>query len=401
MEQFHFTNARLQKITNTTGKDELYKDTGQKGLVLRVTKADTKIFRLHAWNKAKRKMTWIVIGHYPDVRINDARAIVSEHLLDLLHGIDVAERIKLNRDEQTLDDLFIVWLNEHAKVNNKRWDQDKRRYDLYIGPHLGSMTISEITPDVIRRWQSILAKQKKQRGNTHEKPLQFLSKAMIHRNLIVLSSVFSKAAPDLSNPCFELRKYKPEKRTIFLKSDELASFFLALGHPETPEYLRDYLLLSLYTGARKSNVLSMRWDQIDLNLKLWMIPANEMKNSEPMIIPLLEQLIVILQRKKRTSSSIFVLPSPRQSSSGHLAEPKKSWKSLLKRAGLPGTYRLHDLRRTMGSWQAITGSSTKIIGASLGHRSESATAHYAHLTIEPVRAAMQKAADAMDEQKDL
>jgi len=41
----------------------------------------------------------IVIGHYPDVRINDARAIVSEHLQDLLHGIDVAERIKLNRDE--------------------------------------------------------------------------------------------------------------------------------------------------------------------------------------------------------------------------------------------------------------------------------------------------------------
>ncbi len=130
MEQFHFTNARLQKITNTTGKYELYKDTGQKGLVLRVTKAGTKIFRLHAWNRLKRKMIWLVIGHYPAVKINDARAIASEHLQDLLHGIDVTERIKMNRAEQTLDDLFFVWLSDYAKVNNKRWDQDKRRYEL-------------------------------------------------------------------------------------------------------------------------------------------------------------------------------------------------------------------------------------------------------------------------------
>ncbi len=145
----------------------------------------------------------------------------------------------------------------------------------------------------------------------------------------------------------------------------------------------------------------MRWEHIDLELKLWIIPSDETKNTEPMVIPLLDQAADILQIRKKAISGVFVFPSPRQSKTGHFAEPKRAWKSLLKRAGLAETYRLPDLRRTMGSWQAITGTSTKIIGASLGHKSEAATAHYAHLTIEPVRAAMQRAADAMDSQKSL
>lgn len=261
------------------------------------------------------------------------------------------------------------------------------------------MKLSEITPEVIRQWQSILAKQKKQRINQYKKADEYLSKALIHRALIVLSSFFGKAAPQMPNPCSEIKKYKPEIRTTFLKSEELKSFFIALEHPETPEYLKDYLLLSLYTGARKSNVLAMRWEQIDLNLKLWMISATETKNTEPMVVPLLDQAIEVLKRRKKIATSVYVFPTPRQSKTGHLVEPKKAWKSLLKRAKLPETYRLHDLRRTMGSWQAITGSSTKIIGASLGHKSEQATSHYAHLTVDPVRAAMQRAADAMDEHK--
>ena len=168
----------------------------------------------------------------------------------------------------------------------------------------------------------------------------------------------------------------------------------------TPEYLRDYLLLSLYTGARKSNLLAMRWEHIDLSMKLWIIPGNEMKNEEPHVVPLLEQAVEILERRKKMSSPIWVFPTVRKSETGHFAEPKKSWKNLLNRAGLPEDFRLHDLRRTMGSWQAITGTSTRIIGASLGHKSEQATAHYAHLVIDPVRLAMQKAADAMDKHKE-
>jgi integrase len=396
MNEFKFTNARLNNLQNTTGKDEEYKDTEQKSLLLRLTPAGNKIFRLKAWNKRKQAMTQMVIGHYPAISIATARGVVTDHLRDMAHGVDVAERARLDRAEQTLDDIFQVWLEEHAKQSCKRWDQEVRRYELYIKPHLGTMKHSDISPDVVRGWQNTLSKQKKQRGNE-----ALLSKGVIHRAFIVLSSVFGKAAPQIQNPCSQVKKYKPTTRTTFLKSSELQRFFEALHHQETPEYLKDYLSISLYTGARRSNVLAMRWNHIDLNLKLWMIPGDEMKNTEPMVIPLLDQALEILKCRRQQASSVFVFPSPKNSKTGHFVEPKKAWKSLLKRAGLQDSFRLHDLRRTMGSWQAITGTSTKIIGASLGHKSEQATKHYAHLTIEPVRAAMQRAADAMDSQKTL
>jgi integrase len=396
MKDFKFTDVRLRKLQNTTGKDAEYRDSEQKGLLLRLTPAGNKIFRLRAWNRHKQAMTQMVIGHYPAISLSTARAIASEHLRDMAHGIDVAERARLDRAEQTLDDIFQVWLEEHAKQSCKRWDQELRRYELYIKPHLGKMKLSDISPDVVRGWQNTLSKQKKQRGTE-----ALLSKGVIRRAFAVVSSIFGRVVPHMQNPCSQAKTYKPTTRTSFLQSSELQRFFEALNHQETPGYLKDYLSISLYTGARRANVLAMRWNHIDLNLKLWMIPGGEMKNTEPMIIPLLDQAVEILKRRKQEASSVFVFPSPRMSKTGHFVEPKKAWKSLLKRAGLQDSYRLHDLRRTMGSWQAITGTSTKIIGASLGHKSEQATKHYAHLTIEPVRAAMQRAADAMDSQKTL
>lgn len=396
MNAFNFTDARIRKLTNTAGKDEEYSDAGQKGLILRLTIAGNKIFRLKAWNRRKRVMLQMVIGRYPAVSITSARDIAAQHLQDLAHGVDIAERLRQERTEQILDDVFKIWLEEHAKENCKRWEQEQRRYELYIQPHLGKMKLSNISPDVIRQWQTSLTKQKKQRGNG-----DLLSKGVVRRAFALLSSVFSKAAPQMQNPCSQVKNYKAVTRINFLKSSELKLFYEALTHPDTPDYLKDYLLISLYTGARRKNVLTMRWNHLDLNLKLWMIPGDEMKNTEPMIIPLLDQVVEILQKRKKVASSVFVFPSPRNSKTGHFVEPKKAWKSLLSRAGLSENFRLHDLRRTMGSWQAITGTSTKIIGASLGHKSEQATKHYAHLTIEPVRAAMQKAANAMDDQKSI
>lgn len=74
-----------------------------------------------------------------------------------------------------------------------------------------------------------------------------------------------------------------------------------------------------------------------------------------MQVPIIEQLRELLLKIKQNSNSPWVLPSE-QSASGHLEEPKRAWKSLLKRADIDNL-RLHDLRRTMGSYQAITGAS--------------------------------------------
>ena len=79
---------------------------------------------------------------------------------------------------------------------------------------------------------------------------------------------------------------------------------------------------------------------------------------------------------------------------GHLVEPKTPWGHVVKRAKL-NDCRMHDLRRTLGSWQAAGGASLLIIGKSLGHRSESATRIYARLATGPVPESVEKATVAM------
>ena len=77
-----------------------------------------------------------------------------------------------------------------------------------------------------------------------------------------------------------------------------------------------------------------------------------------------------------------------------MAEPKVAWKKVLEAAGIENL-RLHDLRRTLGSWQARQGASLQVIGKSLGHRSQAATAIYSRLHIDPIRESVQSATTAM------
>ncbi len=399
-KKFRFTHTSLLKLKNTSGKTEEYKDTEQKGFRIRLSPKNKITYRIKTWNRNKKKTEQIVIGYFPETSPSIAREDALDFINNINKGIDIAGQRRQKREEQTLDDIFRIWLEDYSKEKEHRWKQEKSRYDLYIRPHLGKKKLSEISPELLNLWKRKLRRQKKQRGDG------FISKSTIQRAVIVLSSIFSNMAKQLPNPCRDIDHYYPKPRQEFLKPGQLTPFYEALNHPDTPTYLKDYLLLSLYTGQRRSNVLAMKWNQIDLDLKIWVIPSEETKNDEPLVVPILDQAHSILARRKETANSkkkptsAFVFPSPRKSKTGHLVEPKRAWKSLLKRAGLSSTYRLHDIRRTMGSWQAITGSSTRLIGESLGHKSEKSTAHYNHLILDPVRGSMQKAADEMDKYKE-
>jgi integrase len=171
----------------------------------------------------------------------------------------------------------------------------------------------------------------------------------------------------------------------------LPSFFRALAKEEN-ETLRDYVLLSLFTGARQANVLGMKWEEIDFRGGVWHIP--ETKNGTPHLIPLTSESMAILRRRKDQANTLdeFVLATTNKL--GHLSHPKTGWKRILKRAGIKNL-RMHDLRRTLGSWQAATGASLTVIGKTLNHKSPTSTAIYARLTLEPVRTAVDTATKAI------
>jgi integrase len=232
----------------------------------------------------------------------------------------------------------------------------------------------------------------KQRGEGN------ISGTTANRALTLLSTVFNHMLPDIPNPCKGIKKFKEQSRDRFLQPEELKRFFDALKSPGTSDTLRSYILLSLFTGARRSNVMAMKWNCIDLKQKIWTIHGPETKNLEPLSVPLVDQAIEILKDIKKSANSIFVFPGTGKT--GHLVEPKKAWRTLIAIAGL-SDIRLHDLRRTLGSYQTIGGTSLTIVGKTLGHKSTQATQVYARLNLDPVRKSMEEAVNKMTSTKDL
>lgn len=383
-----FTVKRLDKYTNNTTKDIEYKDNDQKGLLLRVSTNGTKTFRFKAWDRRRQKTVQIILGRYPDISITEARAKAAAALNDINQGVDIQAARRLPSKEDTFDALFLRWLNSYAKAEKKTWPEDKSRYELYIKGHLGDKPYREISSEDILKWRAKLTKQPKQEGRGKGT----ISTTTINRAYAIVSTVYNRCAPTIPNPCKGVKKYSEEARDRFLHPDEVERLFEALDHEETPEYVADYVKLFLATGARRSNVLGMKWADIDFAFNRWVIGASESKNKSVMVVPLLEPALEILSRRKQTLTSEYVFPSmgtgDNPGKTGHLVEPKKGWKSLLKRAGLEESIRLHDLRRTMGSYQAISGSSLKIVGDTLGHKSIQATEVYARLSDEAKRKSM-------------
>lgn len=192
------------------------------------------------------------------------------------------------------------------------------------------------------------------------------------------------------NPATGIKKFAEKSRDRFMNGDEIQRFFTELSK-EPNENFRNYILLSLFLGQRRNNILSMRWEHVDLKNGFVYFP--ETKNGESVQIPLTTQAVNLLIQMADGRDSEWLLPSS-TSASGHYEEPKKAWHNLLRRAGIENL-RLHDLRRTVGSYQAIAGSSLHVIGKSLGHKSPLATQVYARLSADPVRESLQKGTDKM------
>ena len=394
--QFKFTDARLTRLQPDRVKRLYFNDTVQPGLRIQLTPKGVITFQFQKWSSALKKVQTKTLGKYGanGIGIDTARNLAAQCMADIVNGKDIVQAAMDRREEGTFGDLFYSWLKE-AKVRKRTWETDVRRYELYIKKPFGKRSITWFTEERVRRWHSSLNGGKSQRGGGQVK----LGVHTANRCLALVSTVFNKQLPESPNPTVKVKPFKENSRTRFLQPDEMGRFFDALDAPETPEYLRDFVYLSLFTGARRGNIGGMQWNDISLKLRIWAIRAEDSKNKEPMVIPLSDDAIGILERRRKGASSVFVFPV-KKGKTGHLQAPRKSWTALLKRAEISNLH-FHDLRRSMGSYMAINGTSTAIIGKGLGHRDKKATQVYERLNLAPVRKSMDDAIRLMKAGREL
>lgn len=417
--RFRFTKARLGELTLPDGtRQRFFYDDTTRGLCISVTRAGTKTF--YVLRKFKGRPERVQIGRFPETTIAQARGRAGKINSQFDAGSNANEIKRHERGELTLQDLYEIYMQRHARVYNRRPDLSEDNYRRYIS-HWANRKLSSITKLDVQRWHSNTGRERGQR--TANNALS-LFRAMFNR--AIDWDLFEGV-----NPAQGTRKFKDVSRDRFLMPEELKRFLGALSI-ETNVTYKDLFLLLLLTGARKSNVLAMRWTDIDLDGRVWTIPQT--KTGEPQTLPLSPHVTDVLrgrakafacesgnvvplkgsigesnddvepmttvrftgkaseQRRTLLLQSPYVFPGPGRT--GHIRDPKKAWYRLLKRAEIKD-FRIHDLRRTHGSYLAATGANQFLISRALGHKDIATTAIYARLDIDPIRAATTRATEVM------
>ena len=434
-EPVNFTVAAIEALTPPASGRLEVKDTKAPGLYLRVTSTGVKSFSFVGRAKGSSRVERVTLGKYPAVRPEEARRRAMEIAGQLAGGKSVASAERQRRGELNVEELkaeYARYLHQTAK----RPDTFEAMYRLYIKPAFGTRKLSEVRATDVERWfhalpeqvlkakaaqaaerqanreqrrKEVAARQQVRRHGPDPKPAQpaapnrkVTGQRTANAAIEALRSMFNWAMkPKYGlfqgvNPASGHKLFPKVQRERFLQPSELGPFFEALAQ-EPNIAVRDCILTKLLTGARRSNVHQMRWADVDLGRAEWRIPGEKTKNGDAQTVPLVDEALSLLKSRKETATSEYVFPaSSSLSKLGYVNTTAKAWKRVLQRANLVDIVE-HDLRRTLGSWQARTGASLILIGKSLNHRDSKSTQIYARLDTDPVRQSVTRATSAMFE----
>lgn len=302
-----------------------------------------------------------------------------------------------DRGALTFGEVLEDYIARHLTVNAKNPTRAEKVARWQVKRYIASWKerkLASITPDDIEALRDDIVKRGAAKGPRREKGEPGQTSA--NRLLGLIRTLFNWAINAQgwkgTNPTRKKFFPKSKRRKRYVQRDEMSPLFKALRTEENLD-LRDFVYLALFTGARRGDIVAMRWEQLSRtvdNKWQWLIPNP--KNEESYVVPLMPEAVAILKNRRQLVTGEWVFPS--SSKSGHVGDFKKAWKRLLVRAQITNL-RVHDLRRTLGSWQAGAGVSLHIIGRTLGHESEEATQVYSEVDVSSIRGAINVATRAM------
>jgi len=358
------------------------------GFGLKVTPSGRKVYFIQYRVGGRSGRTRrVMIGPHGVKTPEQARMEAKRLLGDVAAGRDPAAERRSAAEVPTLGRLLDQFLIDHvdAKLRSSTAGEYRRLARLYIDARLRRRAITDVErADVAKLHLSL-----------KDKPYQ------ANRTLALLSKFFNWCEKhgyrgQGSNPCRHLEKYPEDSRERFLSPAELARLgevLEARQDNESPFVIGALRLLAL-TGARLSEVLTLRWDYVDFDQGCLRLPMSKTRKKVIYINP---PALEVLNGLPRLERNPFVIAGERPGA--HLVNLQKPWRRIRREAGLDDV-RIHDLRHSYASVAAASGQSLIVIGALLGHTQPQTTSRYAHLAADPLRAASDsvagRIADAMN-----
>ncbi len=238
---------------------------------------------------------------------------------------------------------------------------------------IGNYTLADVTPALIAEQRETLAT-----GTTARHKQR--ASATVNRYLAALSHLFTIAVKEWgwieANPLQKVTKMKePRGRVRFLSEDERRNLLTACQNSEN-KWLYLIVVLALSTGARRMEILGLRWEDVDLNRGI--VTLHETKNGERRILPITGHALALLKEhaKIRSLNTDLVFPGKNLRNPMDVRTP---WETALRKAGITD-FRFHDLRHSAASYLAMNGASLAEIAEVLGHKTLQMVKRYAHLS---------------------
>jgi len=258
-----------------------------------------------------------------------------------------------------------------SKKPNSQKDQKKQLQ--WWADAIGYLSLADVTPAVIAEQRDKLAQGKTPKGNDR-------TPATVNRYLAVLSHLFTLSVKEwgwaYENTVLKVTRLKePRGRVRFLSDDERARLLDECKKSEST-YLYTIVVLALSTGARKMEILCLKWTNIDFARGV--ITLQETKNGEVRVLPLTHLALELIKQhaKVRTLHCDFVFPAHSLKKSIDITTP---WETALRRAEIKD-FRFHDLRHSAASYLAMNGASLAEIAEILGHKTLKMVKRYSHLS---------------------
>lgn len=272
----------------------------------------------------------------------------------------------------TLEGAIDRYLEE--VLPTKRSQACPRGYLLWWRGQLGTLPLSDVTPSRISECLTKLAATTTKRGP--------MKGSTVNRYFAALSSVLGRCVRGwdllLSNPCDRVPKYKEsEGRVRYLSEDELERLLSALEAATDSPHLLPIVWVAISTGLRKSSVLELTWDRVDL--EAGRVRIQRTKNGSSISIPLVGPALEALGAWSiRDGVQRIGLLFPSLLVPGKPIEIGKTFPAVVKAAGIDDL-RFHDLRHCTGSFLAMSGATPSEIAAVLGHKQLSMVHRYSHV----------------------
>jgi integrase len=333
------------------------------------------------------------IGDYGTWSLDAARLKAKELLLSVEkeQADPVAEkaRTRIEAKTGTVKAMFVAYVDARRKDPRrpmKRGDDLLELAELHIFGKFGARPWQDVKRSEIREWLEGFAKHPSQGNNA----LRALRAAYNWRLSLEDESPARRSRP--GNPAAGIKLFPTKPRQVRLELAQLPGLERAVDQATDDPYLRALFRFILATGCRRSEALNLKWADVSLDGKRAAATFRDTKTADSHTVPLSTEAVAMLRTLPRIADNPHVFPG--RGEGAPLVGIDKAWDRARKAAGVPNL-RIHDLRRSVGSWLGDAGFSSKQIGTVLGHRTDITSRVYMALGDTTKRQAVDAAAALM------